>query len=77
MYRNALLLAAGLVLAVIAPARIEAQGVDGLWKLTYLSDGGTTELTDLVIELKTVDGKIAGKVLAARRCATATSSISR
>ncbi|HZZ79785.1 MAG TPA: hypothetical protein VFE62_14805, partial [Gemmataceae bacterium] len=60
MCRKAILLTAALLFAVSAP--IEAQELDGNWKLTHLSEG-TTESTDFIVNLKTVDGKITGKVV--------------
>lgn len=66
MRRGTPLLAAMFCLLAIAPCRLLAQNADGLWKLTYLSKGGTTEIARLVVELKAADGKLTGKVFEGR-----------
>jgi len=62
MCRQALAFSAALLMAATAPVRVEAQAVDGLWKLTYLS--GTTEMDLALVKLTSMDDKVTGDVIA-------------
>lgn len=57
----------GLALVALATAstRVDAQGVEGTWRVTYVT-GGTTENTYGIVKLSVKDGKTTGELVAAR-----------
>lgn len=54
----------GLAIAFLAAAGAHAQGIEGTWKLAYISNGNI-ENTAAIVKLKIQDGKTTGEMVAA------------
>src|SRR5438445_118444 len=63
MIRRLLVVSLALAFAVGAPARALAQGVEGAWKLSYVTTANL-ELTAAIVKLKVDGGKTTGELVA-------------
>ncbi len=64
MHPRAIVLSAALLLAASAPATVGAQGVEGNWKFSYVTNGNEVGLA--IVGLKTEGGKMTGALVTSR-----------